>query len=355
MEYQPNITLQGGIFAIPNAIVDKYLCLATATQLKTLLFLLRNPGQGRTAAEVARAIRIDQNEAADCLQYWVGENLLMQATTDEGVPEAIQSAQQTEKAPLPEAQTQLPTPAPIPAKPPISEQVSVAPTGQKVVKRGRIPFSSADVNRLSQKDCNIPLLLQETQQLLGRELSPNQTDMILYLYNDLGLSTHYIFTLVGYCVSIGKRNINYIERVAVNWVEQGIDTVDAAEMHISKLEKSRSNTELVKNTFGIFDRELSTNQKAMVDRWYEVLKMPIDMIKLSYDLTLDATGKMSFAYMDKILSRWQAEGIFTTSAAMEQATQRKGEVKKSDSSKPMTTPSYDMDKIKSRFQLGKIK
>ncbi len=339
MHYQPNITLQGGIFAIPASIVDKYLRLATATQLKTLLFLLRSPEQSRTAAEVAGALSIDQNEAADCLSFWAQEKLLWEVNAQEQAPK--------EQTPAP--------PLPTPKKPTTPEKTHISPEGQKVTTRGRIPFSAADVNRLAKKDPNIPLLLQETQQLLGRELSPNQTDFLLYLYNDLGLSTHYIFTLIGYCVSIGKRSISYMERMAVGWVEQGIDTVDAAEMYISRLEKSRSNREQVKSAFGIFDRELSSNQKALVDRWIDGLKMPLDMIKLSYDLTLDATGKMSFPYMDKILTRWQAEGILTTSAAMEQASQRKSEQKKSSPEKSAQEPSYNMDKIKSRFALGKIK
>ena len=42
---------------------------------------------------------------------------------------------------------------------------------------------------------------------------------------------------------------------------------------------------------------------------------PEELIRLAYDRTVEATGKVSFAYIDKILAAWAAKGITTVQAA----------------------------------------
>ena len=54
MEYQVNIGYWGNLFAVPTTVVDHFSRLASETQLKVLLYLLRNAGQSINAARIAR-------------------------------------------------------------------------------------------------------------------------------------------------------------------------------------------------------------------------------------------------------------------------------------------------------------
>ena len=48
------------MFGVPNAVVDQYLKLATPSQLKVLLYLLRNNGQTVDHSEIAKALAISE-------------------------------------------------------------------------------------------------------------------------------------------------------------------------------------------------------------------------------------------------------------------------------------------------------
>ncbi len=47
-----------------------------------------------------------------------------------------------------------------------------------------------------------------------------------------GLSPEFILTVMGYCKSIDKLSMRYVEKTAASWQEKGIDTVPEAERYI---------------------------------------------------------------------------------------------------------------------------
>ncbi len=335
MEFRLNLTLGGGFFAVPNEVADRHMALATEKQLKTLLWMLRHPEQPATPQAIADALKIAASDAQDHLTYWA----------EQGVVLCCQNA-----APQPD-QPAVPQ-APAPTAPQAQElpQTSqrVAPTGQKITTNAHVRLTAADINRMAQKDSNIPLLLQETQQLLGRELTPSQTGLVMELYGEYHLSPQYIFTLVNYCVSIGKASMNYIGSTAAGWMEKGIATVEQAEAEICRLRESNSRESRVKAILGIRDRNLTTSQKAHVARWFDEYAMTDELIALAFDQTVDSIGKISFPYMDKMMQNWHQQGL-KTPAEVERANQNR------KNGKTEEKPSYDIDLINKRFELGNIK
>ena len=61
---------------------------------------------------------------------------------------------------------------------------------------------------------------------IGAPLSPTDVRTILYIRETLGMSGELIEYLVEYCVSNQHTSLRYMEKVAINWTEQGISTVD---------------------------------------------------------------------------------------------------------------------------------
>jgi len=330
MEFRLALTLTGGFFAVPNDIVDNHLQLCTEKQLKTLLLMLRHPQETATPDTIAQKLRISPADARDHLLYWAEQGVISLCSEEK--------AQTTEKT----ADTFTPSPKQEPAA------QHTAPTGQKITTNTRIKFSPADINRMAQKDGNISLLLQETQLLLGRELTPSQSGLVMELYSEYGLSPQYIFTLINYCVSNGKRSMNYIGSVAASWMEKGITTVEQAEAEIGRLQEAHSREAQVKAIIGIRDRNLSTSQKAHVARWFDEYGMSTDMIRLAFDKMVDNTGKVSFPYMDKMMQNWHNQGLKIPEQVAQSDQKRK-------TAKPEDKPSYDMELINKRFELGNIK
>ena len=71
------------------------------------------------------------------------------------------------------------------------------------------------------------------QEILGKTLTNSEIETLYYFYDELHLSPEVITILLEYCVSNGKKNMNYIEKVAISWNKNGIFTIDAADKFIT--------------------------------------------------------------------------------------------------------------------------
>ena len=64
----------------------------------------------------------------------------------------------------------------------------------------------------------------------------------------------------------------------------------------------------------------------------------MDLIFYAYEKTVDNTGKLSFSYMNKILTSWKDKGITTLAAA-------KSDSEKKTAKKDKNEHSYDLDTL----------
>ena len=95
---------------------------------------------------------------------------------------------------------------------------------KKTVSRNAKP-SRADAARRGLEDEKIRYLLSATQIKLGRNLKSNETETLVWLYDDEGLDVSLILLIIQYAVEHKKANIRFIESVAVDWVNKGIDNI----------------------------------------------------------------------------------------------------------------------------------
>ena len=76
MEYTLQMGLWNSVFAVPTALVDRYLKLAGKEQLQVLLWMLRHGGESVSPELLAEELGLDQDSVLDGLEYWVQEGLL---------------------------------------------------------------------------------------------------------------------------------------------------------------------------------------------------------------------------------------------------------------------------------------
>ena len=68
---------------------------------------------------------------------------------------------------------------------------------------------------------------------LGKPLSINELNTLYYFNESLHMDADFIQFLFEYCCSRGKKNMRYIEKVAVSWYEDGLRDLNTAKSRLT--------------------------------------------------------------------------------------------------------------------------
>ena len=255
---------------LPGTVADELLLLATPEQLRVLLWLSRH-GLVLDAAACAAAVGLSPEECVGCVQFWVERGVLT-------APAA---------APAEPTVTAAPLARPAAVKPQLREVLSY--------QRQHPEFST---------------LIENVSARLGKPIGHSDTATLLYLRDTVGLPAEVILMEVVYAVSIGKPNMRYIEKLALDWADRELTTLEAVDAHIRCEEACRLAGEQVEKWLAL-PRPLNAAQRQLADKWLHQWHMSEAMVRLADEITREKTGKFSPAYTDRIVERWQAEGIDT--------------------------------------------
>lgn len=171
--------------------------------------------------------------------------------------------------------------------------------------------SIGDISEIIKGNSTLRDLCAIAQEILGKTLANNDIETLYWFYDTLGFSPEVITMLLEYCVSMDKRNIKYIEKVALTWSENNITSMDEAQQYINRVTKKDEYTSSLCKLFGITDRKLSKTEQMYLDAWRDEFKMSADMVSLAYEYCIMATNKFSFPYINTILKRWAEQNIRT--------------------------------------------
>ena len=161
------------------------------------------------------------------------------------------------------------------------------------------------------------------------------------MHDNFGLPSDVIIMLLQYAVSIGKSNMRYIEKAAMNWADEEIFTHEKAEEKLRRLSETQKAWRTVEQALGMPHRSPSAKEEGFATQWLLLWKFSEKMVREAYDRAVDATGKFSASYMNRILERWQKEGITTPEqAAREKADRANPTRSDSGKEKPLT---FDID------------
>ena len=329
MSYSVNPTAFKSIFAVPTDIVDRHIRLANEHQLKVLLWILRNSPDNPDLSKMCADLKINSSDALDYLQYWVLTGVLSGDDTQQ-----IFSVQNS----LPEQESPKTTPV-IETKPAHAVSTPSKPSSVEIVER-------------IDESPEIGHLFNEAQQKLGKTIGYDGQCTLLLLHDHYGLPTDVLFMLIDYCVSIGKTNYSYIETVGKDWGIREIDTLDKAAEQITALRRSNALWREFAKSAGIVNPRPTTKQSSFLRRWNDELKFGIDMIMLAYEEMANHTGKLSFNYIDKVLTNWHIKG-YKTPADVEKAVAEQKEKKSPVGN--ASNASYDLDKFKENSLHGELK
>lgn len=260
-------------FSVPSEIVDSYIKLAGALQLRVILYCLRHTYDAKIdPAEMANLFSVSEEDINDALLFW----------TELGFIECDRPAVKAEVC-VPEPKKATPVKAPRPDR-------------KEVARRGL-------------ESPEIAFLLNEAQNKFGRMLKQSESSVLVWLYDDLGMDASLILMVMEYAKQAERFNISYIEKVAKDWSDNGIDTIAAAEKRIVELNNTRTAWWKMRAAFGLDARSPSETESKLATTCIIEWKMSDALLKKAYDICIDTAGKYSIKYIKKVLTDWHKNGI----------------------------------------------
>lgn len=317
------------IFAVPSKVVDEGLKFSDGVKLKVLLFVLRNAGRSLENDEISKATGVNVTDIPEALDYWVSmgvfnrvENALVPAKNNDefvSAPQAPVQAVQTSQpiTPAPQSQQVLSQPEQTVKQPekqeieqPKSEN-SEEPQRHFTATRPQKPDFVFTAQRLA-VDEELKMLVEETQTTLGKVLSNSDIATLLMLKDTCGLPLDVIFMLIHYCASIDKGNIRTIENIGIQWANDGVYSLEAADNKIKQIQKTTANFSIVSKAFGLKNVGSPTKKQLEYgDKWIGEWKFSPEMLREAYERCVDTKGTMNLRYIDGILKRWNANNLHT--------------------------------------------
>ncbi len=317
MTYTWNSRLLGDVFVLPGDIVDHHLRLAGSAQLKILLWCARC-GKGTFDPQAcADAIGLPAADCLDALQYWIQTGVL-------SVEEGETAASQPEEG-VPSGKT---APASLPPAP----AAIVMPTAK--ARPAPVKPQLKEVLARREESGDFAALLDTVSARIGRPLSHGDMSTLLYLFDTAGLPAEVIVMVVVYAISLGKSNMRYIEKVALDWADRDITTIDAAEKELCRLERRRQATEQIQQAFALSGNPTFSQADAAY-KWICEWNMPMELIQLAGEQCIQKCKKFNYNYVGKVLEHWHADGV----TSVEQARQASGAPR----SKTRRPTSFDVD------------
>ena len=208
---------------VSNVFIEKYMPKARGEFIKVYLLMLKYNNSGEMGANstiLASTLNLLESDILNALNYW----------NDEGVIKLI----------------------------PIDKMgnynIEFIDLVEDSKSRNKEVNLLEALNKTSTKD-----MLNDIERLLGRPLSPKEMTTYLSWQEEFNFSSELILILIEYCVSRGKSDYRYIEKVAIAWHDMNITSIDDAQNYIKKTEDKWIKIRHILNYLGIKNPEITEN------------------------------------------------------------------------------------------------
>ena len=285
-----------GVVTVPAAAADK-LPSASPDEIRVLFAVLTSPGV--TPDGLADKLPgIDSSAINSALAFWRGAGIL----TGADVP--VKNANND------------------------PEKNDVGDNGKKssVLMSSELgDYTSDEISQMVEDDPDLSKMIDECQRILGRMFRVSETGKLLAFVDQLGFTPEYVLCLCAHCAKKKKTTLRYIEGAAVGLHDDGIDTVEKLEAHLSREEKLDSALPLMCELFDIEGRALTNKEKRNFRTWRLTYNYSDDVIRRACEVAADAKGKATVSYVNGIIENWYSGGLLTAEDVESHIRAEKGE------------------------------
>ena len=271
---------------VSNVFIDHYMTNANGEFVKIYLYLLRCIAadmDNLSISSIADHFNNTEKDVKRALEYWEKMHLLRLEYDSENILSSIEVLE-------------------------LEEELEAANVKNDSVKLKSYKSNKAkELTDLSpEEQAKFKDLMYAVSVYLGKTLSPEEMNKIVFFNEKLGFSLKLIEYLVEYCVSCGYDHLSSIEKIALEWHKNKVTTITEAQEQIANHTKINYS---VMKAFGITGRNLTSSEKDFIKRWTKEYCFSDEIILLACDRTIEFTHQPSFKYADTILSKWNKENV----------------------------------------------
>lgn len=306
--------------AISNRFIDEFMPDANAAQVKVYLFLTRmlGAGQATSVSDMADKFNYPEKDIIRALKYWEKKGLLSLDYDAAGIPvgihfkdleaQAVTNSSSTSQSLAMFVENDTASAAAL--NPTVSRTIYETPSYENENSSYEKPsyekpsYSTAQLREFKDREETAQILFI-AESYIGRPLTPAEMKSILFFTDILNFSEDLIDHLIAYCVDRGKKDFKYIEKVAVNWAENGVTTPKQARKFSTKYDK---NVYAIMNALGK-NNSPTAKEAEYITRWTGEYGFDMDIILEACERTVMATDRHRLEYAESILNSWRQENV----------------------------------------------
>ena len=182
----------------------------------------------------------------------------------------------------------------------------------------RPEYSAADVAGKLESSDDFRGLTGAVEQRLGKRLTTPDLNILLGLYDYLGLPADVVYLLVCHCAERTERRfgpghrpgMRQIEKEGYAWARMGIDSHDAAAAYLERYARRREAMPQYMRALGLPERQPSPSEEKYMAAWQE-MGFPPETVALAADKTILRCQELKWPYLNGILKKWHEAGLHT--------------------------------------------
>lgn len=304
--------------SVPRVFIDKYMADANGEFVKVYLYLLRCMGSHKhsdcSISAIADHFNYTEKDILRALKYWEKVDVISLELNKNnqltglcfkdltgGVQHDVAEEPIIELAPDTVADTSAADVTPVETK-------KAATKAKKATTTSKKREYTLDEVKEFHNNHEVSELLFIIETYLKHPLNSTEMNTVFFWYDGLKFSGEIIEYLVEYCITNGHSSLRYMDKVAIGWAENGIDTIEKAKDHVSIRSKAYYS---IMKAFGISGRNLADSEMTFVNKWSKDFAFDIEIIQEACKRTISATQKPSFEYADSILTNWHNNNVHT--------------------------------------------
>ena len=102
-------------------------------------------------------------------------------------------------------------------------------------------LSTIEISKLVETKPEVKFMFDKLELIYGRPVTSTEQRSYIYVYEAAGMPADVLVMIAEYCVSIDKSSIRYIEKTALNWADEGINSHEKATLVMNYLKKAVPN------------------------------------------------------------------------------------------------------------------
>lgn len=179
-------------------------------------------------------------------------------------------------------------------------------------------YSAEELSDMLETDRTFSVLVEQTEQVLGKKMKTADLQLLAGLYDDMGLPADVIYLLVCHCVERAARRfgegrrptMRQIEKEGCLWARMGIADQESADRYLRSLAQKQEKAAAYLRVLNIHDRPPVDSELHYLQQWWEQ-GFPPETVALAYDKTVFHKKEMNWRYLNGILRRWHENGWHT--------------------------------------------